>query len=122
MNDWTCSAPKMNRTPSAQNATEGISDATGIMQTSILRTGMFSYYPQFETEKLQINGFPFVIASFVFQGIPFEIFAQPLATVHQNASRHLLAEDRILEFGGQKSYQKDGSKRKSKRSSCAGWP
>jgi predicted metalloenzyme YecM len=81
-------------------------DDTGITETSIFLTELFHHFDDFQIKHRQIDRLPVVVASFAFQGILFEIFAQPLATVKQNAWRHLLAEERILKFGGRKIHQR----------------
>ncbi|MEY2987432.1 MAG: hypothetical protein RJB13_953 [Pseudomonadota bacterium] len=89
-----------------QDALEFVTDATGITEALTFLTEMFSQQDDFQIKQRLIDGLPVVIASFVFQGLPFELFAQPLTTVHQNAWRHLLAEERILKCGGSKAYQR----------------
>ncbi|TWR30967.1 DUF4269 domain-containing protein [Mucilaginibacter pallidiroseus] len=55
-----------------------------------------------------INGFdlPAVIASFITEGIPVEIFAQDLPPTKQNGYLHMLAEHQILSYFGEDFKQK----------------
>lgn len=48
----------------------------------------------------------FYTASFIFEKIEFEIFAEPLPTYQQNGYRHMVVEDQILNIAGE-SFRHD---------------
>lgn len=57
-------------------------------------------YDNFKIESTTIDGLPTLIANFVCDEVPFEIFAQDRPAVEQKAYQHFLAEEKILKFGG----------------------
>lgn len=59
----------------------------------------------FRVKEKVVNGLPTLIVNFTHEGFPIEIFAQPRPVSEQNGYRHLLAEARLLEMGGEPSRE-----------------
>ncbi|WP_235046190.1 VOC family protein [Bdellovibrio bacteriovorus] len=61
----------------------------------------------FENFKIETHAqYAAVTASFDFQGVPFEVFAQVKDTAKQNANLHFLVEERLLHVGGSSLAEK----------------
>lgn len=54
-----------------------------------------------------------VVASFVYEGVMFEVFAQSVESVQQRAYLHFQTEERLLKIGGDKFLEKIADLRKS---------
>jgi hypothetical protein len=61
----------------------------------------FGHMSGFVQNTKPLNGMPSHLTRFSFDSFPFEIFAQPVAVRDQRAYRHMLAEARLLEQGGE---------------------
>ncbi len=72
-------------------------DLSTLAQELEMRYGSLTGY---SLETYSVGGEPSVICRFTLEGIPFELFGQSRAPVHQEAFRHYLAEERLLKFGG----------------------
>lgn len=55
---------------------------------------------EFRLWRRRIRGIPSVVATFLFEEFPIEVFAQPQPVTSQNAYRHMMVEARLLEIGG----------------------
>jgi hypothetical protein len=62
---------------------------------------LYGRHPDFRVAAAVVNGIRSVVANFRHQSWPFEVFAQPLPVVRQNAYLHLIAEARLLAVGGE---------------------
>jgi hypothetical protein len=60
----------------------------------------FGQMEQFECQQMMVDGQPTVVASFRFQGIPFELFAQNQESVRQRGYLHFQIEERLMKLGG----------------------
>ncbi|WP_374031447.1 DUF4269 domain-containing protein [Bdellovibrio bacteriovorus] len=59
------------------------------------------HFSGFENFKVETHAqYSAVTASFDFQGVPFEVFAQVKDSAKQSGNRHFLAEERLLHVGG----------------------
>lgn len=61
---------------------------------------LFTNYPSFKIEEYQINHLSSILTSFSYNGLSFEIFAQEISPIKQNAYLHFLTEERLLKLGG----------------------
>lgn len=68
-------------------------------------------FTDFKSYKMKIQGIETLVANFSFEGVPYEVFAQPIPAVAQKAYRHFHAEERLLHLGG-RSLQESVLKRK----------
>lgn len=50
----------------------------------------------FTLNKLTVKKIPTVLCNFTFEGMDFELFAQPIPVVKQNAYRHMIIEHHLL--------------------------
>lgn len=50
----------------------------------------------FTLNELAMEGTPTVLCNFTFEGMEFELFAQPIPVVNQNAYRHMIIEHHLL--------------------------
>lgn len=50
----------------------------------------------FALNELTVNGTPTVLCNFTFEGMDFELFAQPIPVEQQNAYRHMIIEHHLL--------------------------
>jgi hypothetical protein len=66
----------------------------------------FGHYAGFVLQRKILHELPTVIAQFMYQGFPVEIFGQPLPVTVQPAFRHLLVEERLLRHGGAELRQR----------------
>lgn len=73
----------------------------------------FSKHDQFTVAKTLISNEPTVIANFVFEQVPFEIFIQKIPAAEQQAYRHFLIEEKLLKLGGRALFEKIKKLRKS---------
>jgi predicted metalloenzyme YecM len=67
------------------------------------------HYGQCEGFAVSLNEMdllPTLVCKFIFNQVPFEIFAQDRPAIKQTAYRHFLIEERLLKFGGDAFYQK----------------
>lgn len=55
---------------------------------------------EFRLWRRRIRGVPSVVANFLFEEFPIEVFAQSQPVTTQNAYRHMVVEARLLEIGG----------------------
>lgn len=76
----------------------------GLIKETILKN--FNFLPEFICTEKSKNALPSIVCSFIYEGFKFEIFAQALPTVQQQAYLHFLAEERILKFAGKKFADK----------------
>ena len=54
----------------------------------------------FHMEQTMVEGEPTLLAKFVFENVPFEIFVQNIPSVRQRGYLHFLVEERLLKLGG----------------------
>jgi predicted metalloenzyme YecM len=66
----------------------------------------FGSSQEFKITSLEVDHQPTLICNFIFDGIPFEVFAQNRPSVQQTAYLHLLIEERLLKIGGDSFKQK----------------
>ncbi|GEM_PF-193705 len=55
----------------------------------------------FTLRRKRINDLPVLVAKFIHDGFPVEIFGQPRPVCEQHACRHLIVEARLLALGGE---------------------
>lgn len=60
----------------------------------------------FTCQVLDVDGLPTLSAQFIWDQVPFEIFAQDRDTVLQRAYRHFQTEEKYLKKGGERLRQK----------------
>jgi hypothetical protein len=60
----------------------------------------YGHLTDFSVRHKRIKNRDSVIARFSFGGFPFEIFGQPIPVSDQDAYRHMVAEYRLLQLGG----------------------
>jgi hypothetical protein len=60
----------------------------------------------FRLQRTSMYGLPTVIAQYIAQEFPVEIFGQPLPVMAQAAVRHMVVEERLLRHGGTEMRQK----------------
>jgi uncharacterized protein len=60
----------------------------------------FGNFNQFHIESLIVDKIPTVLAHFICDGIPFELFAQDIPSIQQKAYQHFLVEEKIIKYGG----------------------
>lgn len=65
----------------------------------------FSSMNAFKIHPQKVDGIDSLIASFVFDKVPFELFAQNIPTHEQVAFRHFQTEERLLKLGGENFFQ-----------------
>jgi hypothetical protein len=61
----------------------------------------FGHFDNFRLQYTFVDGLPTVISQFKFKDFTIEIFGQPRPVMEQNAVRHMIAEERLLRYGGQ---------------------
>jgi hypothetical protein len=66
----------------------------------------FGHFASFTMQRTIIDALPTVIAQFVYQSFPVEIFGQPRPVAMQQAFRHMVVEARLLQYGGEEVRQK----------------
>jgi uncharacterized protein len=66
----------------------------------------FARMEQYQCRQISVDGQATVLASFRFQGVPFEVFAQRQESIRQRAYLHFQIEERLMRLGGQSFKQK----------------
>lgn len=65
----------------------------------------YGHMEDFKIKQDSIGDVPTVVASFIHDAFPIEIFGQPIPVAEQHAYRHMQIEARLLTFGGVKAQQ-----------------
>jgi predicted metalloenzyme YecM len=84
-------------------------DVDTLSATSAYLENCFSHFDHFDLKNLIVDGRQTLVARFLVDGLPFELFGQPRSTVCQEAFKHFLVEERVLKFGGQKAAHRIAS-------------
>lgn len=64
----------------------------------------FSSMNAFKIHTQKVDGIDSLIANFIFEKVPFELFAQNIPTHEQVAFRHFQTEERLLKLGGENFF------------------
>lgn len=62
---------------------------------------LFAAYPDYKIEEKRLDQNPTIIATFRLDDFPVEIFGQPIPVTDQLSYRHLIIENRILQWMGE---------------------
>ena len=63
----------------------------------------FEYFDAYHREKVEVEGVKAFIGSFYYKDFEVEIFGQPRAVDEQTAFRHMIAEKKLLDIGGEEA-------------------
>ena len=59
----------------------------------------------FRVKQVLVGGVSSIVAKFIHDGFPIEIFGQPCPVDRQNAYRHMQIEARLLAIGGEEARE-----------------
>ncbi|MDQ0888655.1 hypothetical protein QFZ81_003743 [Paenibacillus sp. V4I9] len=76
-------------------------------------TTLYSMKDCFTLRKTRIREIPSVVCNFNFNGLPIEIFGQPISVFQQNGYLHMEIEKRLLKIAGEQA--KDGIRKLKKQ-------
>jgi hypothetical protein len=76
-------------------------DSTEMARFVGLLQAQYAHLPEFIVTQKLINQRPSVVCSFRFQEFEVEVFGQDCPTERQQAFRHMVVEDRVLQAGGE---------------------
>ncbi len=63
--------------------------------------GLYKFCIKIESENYSVR----TVCNFEYDEFIFEIFAQPVQTIHQNAYKHMVVENRIFKMAGKKAWE-----------------